>query len=124
MHPTLRLDFILQRFGLTIEGEDGPLFRWLTDAIWSSDYWTWFHENVWNDGKLNQVFFNIEESQGKNLKANDTLSMCVSSYGELFVFVNQQYMGNPWSNLPVEKDFYGVIGLENFGSNSTFKIGI
>ena len=78
---------------------------------------------MWNSGKHKLVEFDTEKNESCNLKVNDALGMCVSSTGALYVYINGKYMGNPWNNLPSDKDFYGVIDLENCGSNSCFMMG-
>ena len=103
--------------------DTAPLFKWLTNAIYRSDYWVWFHNNVWNKGKPASVQFNIEENYGTNLKIGQTLGMAVFPSGELHVYVDGRDVGTPWKNLPIHTPLYGVVGLENFGENSSFKLG-
>ena len=77
---------ISQRFGLTTSPPGtAPLFRWLTEAVYRPDYWLWSHNNVWNDGKLVTIPFNIQESDGTTLKVGQTLGMAVFPNGELCV---------------------------------------
>ena len=117
---------ISQHFGLTTSPPGtAPLFQWLTEAAYRSDYWVWSHDNVWNDGKPVKVTFNIQESDGTALKVGQTLGMAVFPNGELCVYVDGKDMGTPWKNLPVDKLLYGVVGLENTGGgvNGSFELG-
>ena len=115
----------LQHFGLTTSPPDtAPLFQWLTEAVYRSDYWVWSHDNVWNDGKQVKVQFNIQESDRSNLKLNSqTLGMAVFPNGALHVYVNGKDVGTPWKNLPTDKPLYGVVGLGSGTADGTFKLG-
>ena len=65
------------------------------------------------------VTFNIERA-----KLGQTFGVAVFTSGELHVYVDGEDIGTPWKNLPTDKPFYGVVGLENFGTyGSQFELG-
>lgn len=79
----------------------------------------WYQNHVWNNSNQLSVDFNIGPG---NVKAEQTVSISVSHSGELSVYFNGNYMGTTFKNLP-DAPLYGVIGLENYGSHSKFRLG-